>query len=101
VHSLPINYQTSALAAFCRANGICRLALFGSVLREDFTEQSDVDCLVEFEAGKRIGMMGMVRLERGLSQILGRKVDLRTPRELSSYFVGDVLREARPIYVAA
>jgi len=65
---------------FCKANRIRRLALFGSVLREDFTPDSDVDVLVEFETDAGVGMIRLSALEMELSQILGHKVDLNTPR---------------------
>jgi len=75
------------------------LALFGSALREDFSEESDIDVLVEFEPGHTPGLLGMARLERELSHILGgRKVDLRTPEDLSRYFRDEVLREAEVQY---
>jgi hypothetical protein len=82
------------VAAFCRRNGIARLSLFGSVLRDDFRPDSDVDVLVEFEPGARVGFFDMARMEDELSSLLGRKVDLRTPEELSRYFRADVLAHA-------
>lgn len=88
------------IAEFCRRNHIRRLAFFGSVLRDDFTPQSDVDVLVEFEPGKTPGF-GMVDMQDELSEILGRRVDLRTPNELSKYFRDEVLAEAEELYVAA
>ena len=94
-----ITVDRSRLAEFCRRHHIRRLALFGSALREDFGEESDVDMLVEFEPGHMPGLLGMARLERELSQILGgRKVDLRTPEDLSRYFRDEVLREAEVQY---
>jgi len=89
---IPINRQK--IAEFCRQNHIRRLSLFGSVLREDFGSDSDVDVLVEFEPGVRIGFIGLARLQLELSPIIGRRVDLRTAPELSRYFRNDVLREA-------
>jgi len=89
----------SRLAEFCRRHHIRRLALFGSALREDFSEESDIDALVEFEPGYTPGLLGMARLERELSHILGgRKVDLRTPEDLSRYFRDEVLQEAEVQY---
>ena len=94
-----ITVDRSRLAEFCRRHHIRRLALFGSALREDFSEESDVDILVEFEPGHTPGLLGMARLERELSHILGgRKVDLRTPEDLSRYFRDEVLREAKVQY---
>ena len=87
------------IAAFCAQNAIRRLRLFGSVLRNDFHTGSDVDMLVEFEPGTRIGYFGLGRLERELSEIVGRQVDLRTPGELSQYFRQRVLDEAEDLYV--
>ena len=94
-----ITVDRSRLAEFCRRHHIRRLALFGSALREDFSEESDIDVLVEFEPGHTPGLLGMARLERELSHILGgRKVDLRTPEDLSRYFRDEVLREAEVQY---
>ena len=87
-----------AIADFCRRHGICRLALFGSVLREDFRSESDVDVLVEFEAGCVVGLIRLAGIERELSEILGRKADLRTPADLSRYFRDDVVRTAEVVY---
>jgi uncharacterized protein len=83
------------LDEFCRRNHIARLSLFGSVLREDFRPDSDVDVLVEFEEGHTPGFLGLARMEEELSEILGgRKVDLRTPQDLSRYFCEEVLDAA-------
>lgn len=90
----------AALSELCRRYHVRRLALFGSVLRDDFTPESDVDVLVEFEAGKVPGF-AFFALERELSELLGRRADLNTPGFLSRYFVEDVLREAENLYVAA
>ena len=81
------------LAGFCRRNHIRRLALFGSVLRDDLRPDSDVDVLVEFESGHVPGLR-FFSLEQELSEILGRKVDLNTPNFLSPYFRSRVLAEA-------
>lgn len=96
----PHNLPRAAIADFCRRNHIRRLALFGSVLREDFTPESDVDVLVEFEPGKTPGL-AFFRMQDELTEILGRKVDLHTDGCLSPYFKDEVLAEARDIYVAA
>jgi predicted nucleotidyltransferase len=97
---VPIPIPREALAEFCRRNHIRRLALFGSVLRDDFRPESDVDVLVEFEPGTRVGLR-FFTLERELSELIGRTVDLNTVGFLSPQFVGDVLAEARDLYVAA
>jgi uncharacterized protein len=98
-HQLPqtrarINLPEEEIAAFCRRHGISRLALFGSVLREDFQPDSDVDVLVEFEPAHVPGLFGLARMERELSDLLGRKADLNTPGFLSPYFRQEVLAEA-------
>ena len=95
---VPIDRQR--LADFCRRHHIRRLALFGSVLRDDFGPHSDVDILVEFEPGKVLGF-GMVDLEDELSALVGRKVDLHTPGSRSKYFRDRVVREAQDQYVRA
>jgi predicted nucleotidyltransferase len=84
---------------FCRRNHIKRLAFFGSVLRDDFRPDSDLDVIVEFEPGHVPGLRYFA-MERELSEILGRKVDLNTPGTLSKYFRDRVLAEAEPQYVA-
>lgn len=88
------------IEAFCRRNHIRRLALFGSVLRDDFGPDSDVDVLVEFEPGKTPGL-AFFGMQDELSEIIGREVDLNTVGFLSPYFRDRVLADARDIYVAA
>lgn len=83
---------------FCRKNHIAKLSLFGSVLREDFGPNSDVDVLVEFEEGHTPGFFGLARMEEDLSELFGRKVDLRTPQDLSRYFRDEVSRTAAVQY---
>ena len=95
-----IDVPSERIGEFCRRNHIRRLAFFGSVLRDDFRPESDVDVLVEFEPGTRLGF-AFFDIEQELSQILGRRVDLRTPQELSKYFRDEVLAEAEDVYVAA
>lgn len=98
---LPINLDHEKIAAFCRARGIQRLSLFGSVLREDFEPaRSDVDVLVEFKPGalKGVGFRYM-RYEEELSKILGRKVDLCS--RLNPHIQQQVKQEALPIYEQA
>ncbi|MBE9477957.1 MAG: nucleotidyltransferase family protein [Chloroflexi bacterium] len=85
------------LAEFCRRHYIRRLALFGSVLRPDFRPDSDIDVLVEFEVGHVPGF-AIVAIEGELSRLVGRKVDLRTPGDLSRYFRDRVVREAEVQY---
>lgn len=95
-----IDISRDQIEAFCRANGIRRLALFGSVLRDDFCPESDIDVLVEFQPDVRIGL-AFIRIQDELSALLGRKVDLNTPGSLSKYFRDEVLGEAEALYVAA
>ena len=93
-----ISIPRSQLASFCRANGIVRLAIFGSVLRPDFRPDSDVDVLVEFKADRIPGLLGIAGMELELSRMFGRTVDLRTPEDLSRYFRQTVLDEAQVQY---
>ena len=88
------------IAEFCRRNHIRKLSLFGSVLSYDFRADSDVDILVEFEPGYRVGLIRMAAIENELSQIVGRKVDMRTPQDLSRYFRDKVVSAAEVQYAA-
>lgn len=89
------------LTDFCRRSHIRRLSLFGSQAKGTARPDSDIDFLVEFDSGKEPGLIGLARMESELSSLLGgRKVDLRTPGELSRYFRDGVMREARVEYVA-
>ena len=90
-----VNITKEQIAEFCRRNHIKKFAFFGSVLRDDFTSDSDIDVLVEFEPDYHpIGFMEVAGMEIELSEILGRKVDLRTPKELSRYFRDEVIAAA-------
>ena len=94
-----ISVSKLALAAFCQTYGIKRLAIFGSALREDFGPDSDVDVLVEFEPDRLPGLLGFAGMELALSELFtGRKVDLRTPEDLSLYFRRDALDTAEVQY---
>ncbi len=94
-----ISIDREGIAAFCRRHHIRRLALFGSVLREDFTPDSDIDVLADFEPGYLPGLFGIARMERELSTILeGRRIDLRTAEDLSRYFRDEVLKGADVLY---
>ena len=96
-----IDVSRKSLASFCRKNRINKLALFGSVLREDFGPDSDVDVLVEFDPGHVPGFFSLCCMEQELGQLFdGRNVDLRTPEDLSRYFREDVLKSAQVQYVA-
>jgi uncharacterized protein len=94
----PIAIDRRAIADFSRRHHVRRLALFGSVLREDFGPDSDVDVLVEFEAGERVGLIRLAGIERELSEILERRADLRTAADLSRYFRDEVVRTAEVLY---
>ena len=96
-----IDIPKERIAEFCRRNHIRRLALFGSVLRDDFGPDSDVDVLVEFEPGTRVGLLRLAGMEMELGALLGRKVDLNTPGFLSDDFRDRVLAEAEVAYDAA
>ncbi len=94
-----VSVSRDALAAFCQEHGIKRLAVFGSALREDFGPESDIDVLVEFEADRIPGLLGIAGMELELSRLFsGRKVDLRTPEDLSRYFRQEVLDTAEVQY---
>jgi predicted nucleotidyltransferase len=96
-----LNLDEATLARLCEANRIRRLALFGSQLKGTATPDSDVDLLVEFFPDARPTLLDMARIEIDLSQALGgRKVDLRTPQDLSRYFRDEVVRTAQVQYVA-
>ena len=94
-----VSVSKTALATFCQAHGIKRLAIFGSALRAGFGPGSDIDVLIEFEQGRIPGLLGLAGMELGLSELFtGRKVDLRTPEDLSPYFRQDVLDTAEVQY---
>jgi len=86
------------IAEFCRRHHIRRLAVFGSALREDFGPESDIDFLVEFDSAFIPTLFDIAAMEKELSELLGRKVDLRTPEDLSRYFRDKVLAEAEVQY---
>lgn len=87
------------IAEFCRRNDVRKLSLFGSVLTERFSDTSDIDILVEFKPGRPVGYLRMSAMERELSTLFGRRVDLRTPGELSRYFRDEVVKAAQVQYV--
>lgn len=93
--------QAQTLADYCRSHHIRRLALFGSTLRGTARPDSDVDLLVEFERGQEPGLIGLSTMELELSAFFeGKKVDLRTPNDLSRHFRDEVLRTAELRYAA-
>jgi predicted nucleotidyltransferase len=99
VNRSKIDLPEEKITDFCHRNGIARLSIFGSVLREDFNEDSDIDVLVEFEPARVPGFLRLAGMEMELSELLGgRKVDMRTPDELSRYFRSEVMASAETMY---
>ena len=98
-----VSIQYDRVAEFCRANGIVRLAVFGSALREDFGPESDIDVLVEFEPGRTPGF-GFVSMATDLSELFGRHVDVltRSSVERSQNYIRrkSILETAKTIYAA-
>jgi predicted nucleotidyltransferase len=92
-----VEVDQRSLDYLCRRYDVQRISLFGSVLREDFGPHSDVDAIVEFEPGRTPGF-GFVRLQRELSELVGRQVDLHTYHSLSRYFRDEVMRESEILY---
>jgi predicted nucleotidyltransferase len=90
-----IAVEQAAISEFCRRNHVRRLSFFGSVLRDDFRPESDIDVLVEFDPDHVPGYFRLSAMERELSALLGRKVDLRTPGEIGDYFRERVLTSSR------
>jgi predicted nucleotidyltransferase len=95
------NITREQIADFCKKNQIRKFAFYGSVLRDDFRPDSDIDILVEFEPEQPIGLMEVAGMEIELSEIIGRKVDLRTPEDLSKYFRDKVIEGAEIQYERA
>jgi uncharacterized protein len=93
-----IDVPLEKIRTFCSKNHIRKLALFGSVLTNRFRKKSDVDVLVEFDAKHIPGLIEISKLEYELAAIIGRTVDLRTPKDLSPYFRNDVILEAYHLY---
>jgi uncharacterized protein len=89
--SARIEIPREKIAEFCRRNRIRRLSLFGSVLRDDFTPESDVDVLVEFEPDARVGMIRLAGMEIELGRLLGRRAEMHTVKGLDPYFRKEVL----------
>ncbi len=96
-----IEIPKERIAEFCKRNHIRKLSLFGSVLHGNFRPDSDIDLLVEFDPDHIPGFFKLAHMERELSEIMGKKVDLRTPQELSKYFRDEVLSEAEVQYAEA
>lgn len=97
--SEPLFRDKDTLANFCRRYHIRRLSLFGSTLKGTAGPDSDVDLLVEFDAGAKPGLIALAGIELELSSLLGgRKVDLRTPEDLSRYFRDEIAKTAKVQY---
>jgi len=97
-YSLEQRMSKDALIAFCQRNHIRKLSVFGSATRGELRPESDIDLLVEFEPDHIPGLFSIVMMEMELSETLGRKVDLRTPEDLSQYFRDEVLANAELQY---
>ena len=97
-HDIQIDIPFAAIQNYSDSHAIKRLSLFGSVLRDDFSPESDIDLLVEYNADAGITLFDMAQQEYDLSAIIGRKVDLRTPHELSRHFRQQVIDSAVTIY---
>ena len=95
-----VNISQAAISAFCQRHNIRRLSLFGSILRDDFRPESDIDVLVEFAPGRTPGL-AFFAVQDELSALFGRGVDLHTAASLSKYFRDAVLKEAEVQYDAA
>jgi predicted nucleotidyltransferase len=97
-YSLEERIPKDKLAQFCRKNHIRKLSVFGSAVRGRLEPDSDIDLLVEFEQDCTPGLFSIVRMEMELAEFIGRKVDLRTPADLSQYFRDEVMRDAQIQY---
>ncbi len=97
-YSLEEKIPKDKLARFCRKNHIRKLSVFGSAIRGRLGPDSDIDLLVEFEQDCTPGLFSIVRMETELAEFIGRKVDLRTPADLSQYFRDEVMRNAQIQY---
>ncbi|MFH0814188.1 MAG: nucleotidyltransferase family protein [Pseudomonadota bacterium] len=93
-----IELPQEEMAEFCKRNHIRKLSIFGSVLRGEFQPDSDVDLLVEFDPEYIPGLIRLSGMEIELSEIIGHKVDLRTPEDLSDYFRDEVIKSAEVQY---
>lgn len=99
--SVVFEISQDVLREFCARHGIRKLAIFGSAVRDDFSPESDVDVLAEFEPDERVGLIRLGTIEAELSDLVGRRVDLNLPDMLSPHFRDEALSEAVSIYDAA
>lgn len=98
--SAHIQLDPEFIAEFCRRHHVQRLSLFGSVLTDRFRPESDVDFLIEFEPEDTPGFFALARMQFELEAVVGKPVDLRTPKDLSRHFREEVLRSAEVQYSA-
>lgn len=96
--AITVSLPLEDIRDYCLGRPILRLSLFGSAMRGELTADSDIDLLVEYVPGARIGLLAMSGQEIDLSRIIGRPVDLRTPEDLSRYFRQDVIDSSQLIY---
>ncbi len=99
-YSIEQKIPKDKLADFCKRNHISKLSVFGSCVTGELRPDSDIDLLVEFERDKTPGLFAIVKMEMELTEMLGRKVDLRTAEDLSRYFRDEVVRDAQLQYPA-
>ena len=100
VYSLEQKMSKDKLIEFCKSNHIKKLSIFGSAIRGQLWPDSDIDLLVEFEEGHTPGLFSIIKMEMELTEMLGKKVDLRTPEDLSQYFRDEVVQNAKLQYQA-
>ncbi len=95
-----VDFPEDRLADFCHRHGVASLSVFGSILTDSFGPESDIDVLVVFQADRTPALFGFGAMVQELQDMTGRRVDLRTPKDLSKYFRDRVMREARPLHAA-
>jgi predicted nucleotidyltransferase len=97
-YSLEQKMPKKKLNEFCKRNHIRKLSIFGSAIRGELQADSDIDLLVEFDQDHTPGLFSIIKMEMELTEVLGRKVDLRTPEDLSQYFRNEVVQNAKVQY---
>jgi uncharacterized protein len=97
---MELSVPNDALAALCQRYGVRELSIFGSAIREDFRADSDIDLLVQFDPSATVGFLALAALQRELSELLGRKVDLVPKDGLKPFIRDSVLSAARVLYHA-
>ena len=98
IKKIHIELPKERIEEFCKRHYIRKLSLFGSALRDDFSLESDIDILVEFDPAHIPGLIRLAGMEIELTEILGQKVDMRTPQDLSRYFRDEVLSSSKVQY---